>query len=132
MQAKIRVIQKRRVFSEEFKKELVRLFETGKYSVSQLDRLYGVRNAVIYRWIYKYSTLNEKGCRIIEMKQSSTSKVKELEQKIKELERLVGQKQIKIDFLEEMIDVAKEELNIDIKKKSSTPPSAGSGKKPTN
>jgi transposase len=132
MQAKIRVIQKRRVFSEEFKKELVRLFETGKYSVSQLDRLYGVCFCVIYRWIYKYSSFNEKGCRIIEMKQSSTSKVKELEQKIKELERLVGQKQIKIDFLEEMIDVAKEELNIDIKKKSFTPPSGGSGKKPAN
>lgn len=132
MQAKIRVIQKHRVFSEEFKKELVRLFETGKYSVSQLDLLYGVRFCVIYRWIYRYSQFNKQGYRIVEMKQSSTSKVKELEQKIKELERLVGQKQIKIDFLEEMIDVAKEELNIDIKKKSFTPPSAGSGKKPAN
>jgi transposase len=129
MQPKNRFIQKRRKFSEEFKRELVRLFESGKFSVSQLDRLYGVRFALIYRWIYKYSNFNEKGCRIIEMKQSSTSKIKELEQKIKDLERLVGQKQIKIDFLEEMIDVAKEELNIDIKKKSSTPQSDGSGKK---
>jgi len=130
MQAKIRVIQKHRVFSEEFKKELVRLFETGRFSVDQLDRLYGVPYQSIYNWIYKYSTFNEKGSRIVEMKQSSTNKVKALEQKVKDLERLLGQKQIKIDFLEEMIDVAKEELNIDIKKKSSTPPLGDSGKKP--
>ena len=37
----------------------------------QLSRLYGVASGVIYRWIYRYSSLNEKGCRIIEMKQSS-------------------------------------------------------------
>jgi transposase len=129
MQAKSRFIQKRRKYSEEFKRELVCLFESGKFSVSQLDRLYGVSFALIYKWIYKYSNFNEKGYRIIEMKQSSTSRIKELEQKIKDLERLVGQKQIKIDFLEEMIDVAQEELNIDIKKKSSTPQLDGSGKK---
>ena len=130
MQTKIRVIQKHRSFSEEFKKELVRLFETGRFSVDQLDRLYGVPYQSIYNWIYKYSTFNEKGTRIVEMKQSITNKVKALEQKVKDLERLLGQKQIKIDFLEEMIDVAKEELNIDIKKKSSTPPSDDSEKKP--
>lgn len=130
MQTKIRFIQKHRAFSEEFKKELVRLYESGRFSVTQLDRLYGVPYQSIYNWIYKYSTFNEKGARIVEMKQSSTNKVKALEQKVKDLERLLGQKQIKIDFLEEMIDVAKEELNIDIKKKSSTPPSGGSEKKP--
>ena len=132
MQAKIRVIQKRRTFSEEFKKELVSLFERGKFSVSQLGELYSVSEGQIYRWIYKYSHFNKKGCRIIEMKQSSTEKLKALEQKVKDLERLVGQKQIKIDFLEEMIAVAKEELHIDIKKKSSTPPSGGSETKPKN
>lgn len=126
---KKRLIRKRRVYSEEFRRELVRQFESGKYSVLQLDRLYGVSFNLIYKWIYKYSEINEKGYRIVEMKQSSTSRIKELEQKIKDLERLVGQKQIKIDFLEEMIDVAKQELNIDIKKKSSTPQSDDSAKK---
>ena len=51
----------------------------------------------------------------------------ELEQKVKELELAVGQKQIKIDYLEKMIDIAKEELDIDIKKNFSTPQSIGSG-----
>lgn len=116
------------MYSETFKRELVKLFESGRFSVLQLAKLYGVGFSVIYRWVYKYSSLNEKGCRIVEMKQSSTSKLKALEDRIKELEQVVGQKQIKIDFLEKLIELAKEDLNVDIKKNYSTPQSAGSGK----
>lgn len=128
MGIKVKLISKRRAYSESFKLELVSLFEKGKYSVLELEKLYGVKTTVIYRWIYRYSLVNKAGCRIVEMKQSSTSKVKALEQRIRELEAVVGQKQIRIDLLEEMIKVAGEELSIDIKKKSSTPPFGGSGK----
>jgi transposase len=128
MQTKVKAIRKKRVFSENYQRELVRLFELGKFSVLQLGKLYGIRISVIYRWIYKYSQFNEPGYRVIEMKQSSTAKLKAMEQRIKELEKIVGQKQIKIDFLEEMISVAKDELKIDIKKKSSTPLSGVSTK----
>lgn len=122
-------IRKRRQFSEEFKVTLVRDFESGKFSVNELSKLHGVAFQLIYRWIYKYSTFNEKGYRIIEMKDSSEKKVKELEKRIKELESVVGRKQIMIDYLEQMIEVAKDELDIDIKKNYSTPPSGGSGKR---
>jgi hypothetical protein len=54
------------------------------------------------------------------------SRLKELELKIKQLEQAVGQKQIKIDYLEKMIDIAKEELKIDIKKNFNTSQSTGS------
>ena len=117
-----------RRYSEAFKKDLVGHFERGTYSVRQLESLYNVGNPTIYRWIYKYSNFNEAGYRIIEMKQSHTNKVKELEEKIKQLERLVGKKQIEIDYLETMMEVAKEELNIDIKKNFGTPQSAKSEK----
>jgi len=125
MKANLRLIRKQRRYSVELKKELVSLFESGKYSVPQLEKLYGIRNGTIYRWIYKLSTFNEKGIRVVEMKQSSSNKLKELEQKVKELERAVGQKQIKIDYLEKMIDLAKEELNIDVKKNFDTSQSTG-------
>jgi hypothetical protein len=52
--------------------------------------------------------------------------LKALEQRVKELEQIVGKKQIEIDYLEKMIDVAKEELQIDIKKNFNTPQSTGS------
>lgn len=118
MKANLRSIRKHRKYSEEFKKKIVSDFESGQFSVLQLERLHGVSNPTIYQWIYKFSTFNEKGYRIVEMEKSSSQKMKELEAKVKELEATVGRKQIMIDFLEKMIDIAKDELDIDIKKTS--------------
>ncbi len=126
MKANIKLIRKQRRFSEEFKKSIVNDFESGKFSVPQLERLHNISNPQIYKWIYKYSRSNERGQRIVEMKDSSTQKLKALEQRIKELEQTVGKKQIQIDYLEKMIDIAKTDLDIDIKKNSNTPQSSGS------
>ena len=126
MKANIKNVRKNRHYSEDFKREIVSVFESGKLSVLQLEKLYGISNSLIYNWIYKFSTFNEKGFRIVEMKDSSVDKMKELERKIKELEQAVGQKQIKIDYLEKIIDIANDELKIDIKKNSNTQQSAGS------
>lgn len=123
-----KLIKKQRKFSEDFKRSLIKEFESGKYSVPQLSRIHRISNSLIYGWVYKYSTFNEKGFRIVEMKESSSSKLKALEQKVKDLERTVGQKQIMIDYLEKMMDIAKEELNIDIKKNLNTLQSGGSEK----
>lgn len=129
MKANLRSVRKQRTYSEEFKKQLVSDFESGKFSVPQLEKLHGVNNVTIYKWIYKYSTFNNKGYRVVEHKSSSSKKVKELQQKIKELEAALGRKQIMIDYLETMMDVAKDELDIDIKKNFATPQSKGSTKK---
>jgi transposase-like protein len=126
MQANLRQLKKRRRFTDEFKKEIVSIFESGKLSVLQLQKLYGIHGTVIYRWIYKFSTFNEKGCRIVEMSVSSHNKLKELEAKVKQLEQIVGQKQIAIDYLEKMIELAGSEFNIDVKKNYNTQPSIGS------
>ena len=128
MKANLKQIRKNRQYSEDFKREIVQSFESGQFSVPQLEKLYGINNPTIYNWIYKFSTFNEKGFRVIEMKESSTNKLKQLEQKVKELERAVGQKQIMIDYLEKMMDIAKDELKIDIRKNYSTPQSTGSEK----
>lgn len=126
MKTNVKLISKQRKYSEEFKKSIVNDFESGKFSVPQLERLHKLSKGSIYNWIYKYSRSNERGQRIIEMKDSSTQKLKALEQRIKELEQTVGKKQIQIDYLEKMIDIAKTELDIDIKKNSNTPQSSGS------
>jgi hypothetical protein len=62
------------------------------------------------------------------MTDSSKQKLKELQKRISDLERAVGQKQLNIDFLEKMIEIAKDQYGIDIKKNFNTPPSAGSEK----
>jgi transposase-like protein len=126
MKANLKHLRKRRHYSEEFKREIVSIFESGKLSILQIQKLYGVNNVSVYNWIYKFSTFNEKGFRIVEMKESNIEKMKELELKVRELEQAVGQKQMKIDYLEKMIDIANDELKIDIKKNSSTQQSTGS------
>ena len=129
MKANLRRLRKHRVYSEEFKQQIVKDFESGKYSVCQLEKLHGISNVSIYKWIYKFSTFNKKGYRVVEHKKSSQNKVKELERQIKELQAALGRKQIQIDYLETMMEVAKEEFNIDIKKNYATPPSKSSVKK---
>lgn len=128
MKANLKSIRKQRKYSEEFKRTIVSDFESGKFSVVQLEKLHGINNGLIYQWIYKFSNFNEKGYRIVEHKSSSQKKVRDLENKIKELEAALGRKQIMIDYLETMMEVAKEELDIDIKKNYATPPSKSSKK----
>ena len=128
MDKKIRLLRSPRKFTEDFKRKLVKEFEQGTMSVYQMSKLYSSATTQIYDWIYKFSIFNEKGSRIVEMKDSQTTKLKELEQRVKELEQNIGQKQIKIEFLEKMIDLAKQEFNIDIKKNFATPQSNGSKK----
>jgi hypothetical protein len=62
------------------------------------------------------------------MKASSKNKLKQLEDRVKELEGAVGRKQIQLDYLEKIIDLAKSDLDIDIKKNYTTQPLTGSGK----
>ncbi len=93
----------------------------------QLSRLHRIPNQTIYNWIQKFSTFNDRTYQVVEMKDSTSERLKRQEQRIKELERIIGQKQINIDFLEKMIELAKEDLDIDIKKNYSTPQSTGSG-----
>lgn len=100
-------------------------YEKGEFTVKELSRLFSIKEGVIYRWIYKYSAYNKRGIKVVEMSESSSKKVKDLQKRIRELEQIVGQKQLNIDFLEKMIEIAKEQYGLDIKKKSGTQPLSG-------
>ena len=128
MRLEIKKLQKKRRYSESFKKRLVTEYENGELSVRQLSKLYGIAFQSIYNWIYKYSTFNEKGVRVVEDQQSSSEKLKQLEKQIKELEAMLGRKQIQVEFLDKMVDLASEELQVDIKKNYSGRLFDGSGK----
>ena len=122
------VLRASRIFTEEFKKSCVKDYETGQFSVQELSKLFQIQPVLIYRWIHKYSAYNKRRLKIVEMADSSKQKLKELQKRISELERIVGQKQLNIDFLEKMIELARDQYGIDIKKNLDTPPSTGSGK----
>ena len=112
-----------RKFSSNFKIEKVREIETGRTKVSEICKQYEVSAANVYRWIVKFGTMKKTKERIIVETQSDTQQLLELKARVAELERIIGQKQILIDFNEKMIEIAEEMYGIDIKKKLSIKPS---------
>jgi len=117
-----------RNFSEEFRRRKVGEIERGITSVSEVSREYQVTRTSIYKWIGKYSRMRKKRERMVVESLSDTRKIAAIKERVKELERIVGQKQIQLDFFDKMIELAKQEYGIDIKKNSSTPSSDGTGR----
>ena len=113
-------ICRKRKFSEDLKLKIVKEYESGAFSVVEMTKVYDISYQTIYNWIYKYSKYNKKSIQVVEMKDSQAHKMKQMEARIKELEQAVGQKQMNIDYLEKMIELAKENYDIDIKKNSNT------------
>jgi transposase len=70
----------------------------------------------------------KKPCKMIVETESDTKKMIELQKRVAELERVIGQKQILIDFKDKMIEIAEEHYKIDIKKNFSTQQSFSTGK----
>lgn len=118
-----------RLFSEPVKRQVVQDVEAGKATVRNASRELGVAEQTIYRWLNKYSRHLQSSKRIVIEMESEAYKSKELEKRIQELEAALGRKQLEIDFLNKMIEIGKEELGIDLKKKFSTPPFTGSAQK---
>lgn len=116
-----------RYFSEAFKRNKVTEIERNLTTISELCREYQISRTSVYNWIYKYSLMRKKGVKQVVEAKSDTRKLQQMQKYIKELEQLLGQKQIKVDFYEKMIELAEEEFGIEIKKKASTPRSGGSG-----
>lgn len=116
-----------RTFSEALRKKVVREIEKGKVSLAEVCREYQVSYTSIYNWLNKYSGYLHKGAKLVVELNSEGYRSKELEKKVKELEAAVGRKQMEIDFQNKLIELANEELAIDIKKKLYTKPSTGSG-----
>jgi len=123
MKARIRKVKKYRRYSEEFKRSLVEQYESGASSTKEISIENSISQHLIYNWIYKFSTFNKKGYRIVELSNSKTEKLKELQNENQALKALIGEKQIKIEYLEKLIQLAESELNYDIKKNSYTPQS---------
>ena len=120
--------RKRRIFSEAFKKKKVQEIERKQTTISDLCEQYQVRHSNVYKWMEKYSTTYKKGIRLIVEAESDTKKMISLQSKIAELERIVGQKQVQIDFQEKMIELAEQTYGVDIKKKFDSTPSSTTGK----
>jgi len=120
-----RILYNRR-FSEDFKKSRIKELEKNLVSISDICKTYSVSRSAVYKWIYKYSIMAKKNVRQIVESKSDTKRIQALEERIKELERLVGQKQILLEFKDKMIEIAETTYGVDIKKKVGSKLSSGS------
>jgi transposase len=116
----------RRYFSEAFKREKVDEILSKKITIKELSFLYGINIHVIYKWLHKYSKVKLSGIKIHYEMETEEQKTLFYKDKVAELERIIGIKQIEIDFLNKLIEIASSELNVDIKKNFSTYRSNGS------
>jgi transposase-like protein len=116
-----------RYFSESFRKKKVREIEQNVTTVSEVSKEYEVSATAVYKWLYKYSSHYKRQVRQVIEPMSDTHKIKALKEQIKELERIVGQKQIQVEFYEKMIELAEEKYAVEIKKKFGSVPSSGTG-----
>ena len=119
-------IKQRRIFSEAFKRQKVQLIVEKKISIKDVSEVYGVSNMTVYRWLYRYSPHHQKGTTQVIQMESEEHKTQELLKRVSILERAIGQKQLQLDYLEQLIALAGEALKIDLKKNFSTPASNGS------
>jgi transposase-like protein len=120
-------IKPRRIFSEDLKKDIVGRVERGDIRIREVSREYQVSPSAVYNWITQYSRVLKKGEVLVVQKESEEQKNTELRKRVAELERIVGQKQMEVDFLNKIIELGSEEVKLDIKKKFGGELSNGSG-----
>jgi transposase len=116
-----------RTFSEDFKRKRVSELERNLITVSELCREHQISGTSVYRWIWLYSKMKKKGVKQIVEAKSDTRKIQQMKDEIKELQRIIGEKQILLDFKDKMIELAESDYGVDIKKKLSGELSAGIG-----
>lgn len=115
-----------RTFSEAFRRERVKEIEQGMLSVSDVCHLYGMSPTTVYRWLHRYSRKFPSHVRVVVEVESEQHRTRMLLERVAELERIIGQKQLAIEVLQEYLALAEETLGPDWKKKVGTSSSAGS------
>lgn len=109
-------LRQQRYFSDTFKLQKVEEINQGLISVTEISKLYKVTRPAIYKWLHKYSAYHKKGVNQVVQMESESEKTKSLYKRLMELERIIGQKQLQIDYLEKLVEISSEELKLDLKK----------------
>jgi transposase len=125
-------IKERRIFSDAFKKQVVKDLVSKRTSVNEVTVEHQVSRQSVYKWLYRYSGAHESKCTLVVQMKSEATKTQDLKNRLAELERVVGQKQLEIDFLNKLLEIGSKELDFDIKKNFSSKLSNGSGSANSN
>ena len=119
-------------YSEEFKWEVVQSVLSGRLSKESARIAYGIKsNSAILYWMRKYSGNDDyRGTHSLTMSlpaMRDNKEYQELQDRIKQLEEELRRANLRADLWQKMIEVAEEQLKIDIRKKYGAQPSKPSG-----
>jgi len=106
---------KKFVYSEVFKRKVVRDIEEGKYGVRQAMSIYSIGGKMtVYKWLSRYGTKNQAGGNMVSPDESR--KTEELKSRVRYLEKIVSDLTIEKKILETTIKIASESYGVDLKK----------------
>ena len=120
-------LRARRTFSENIRRQTVKDIEVGRCTVLQASRELLVSEKSIYKWLHRYSRYLGTNKVLIVEEKSEVYGSRQLEQRIKELEAALGRKQLEMDLLDKIIELANEEYGTDLKKSLPDRHSNGTG-----
>lgn len=118
----------RRYFSVEVRKQVVAEIDNGLGKM-EASRKYEVSETTIYRWLAAYSTKYKKTLVTVVEDASATNKVLKLEAELQAAYADLGRSQSENLFLHKIIELANEDLGVDLKKNIETKLSSYSIKK---
>lgn len=111
--------------TDSFRRAVVREYETGDLSRSQLAVKYGLKDYLIRDWkkVFGSDIAFAEPKSALEMTPEEQKEQDALKKELAALKKEVSYLKMKELALETMIDIAKEEFSIDLRKKSGTKPS---------
>lgn len=102
------------VYSEAFKKQVVREYESGKISKNELQRKYGIGGkSLVLKWCKKYGKFDYSTPQTF----FSVTDLQKLQQRNRELEKKLKDAELKILVYDKLIEVTNRSLDIDMVKK---------------
>ena len=116
--------QLRHFYNEAEKLQIIREYMTSGESMERFQSKHGMGHCTLSRWMTNFGLSNTPQRQYIEMKKKlsepAENPVKEriLEARVAQLEKELKAEKLKTEAINAMIDVAEEELGIDIRKKA--------------
>lgn len=122
---RIKKVKQYNRYPNDFKRKVALEYLSGRFSYAVAAEEYGLDNKSVVREFVKWYRRNTELSQTIEVEAMAKSKTTttnpadiDMSKRIKELEAQLRLSNLKVEALETMIDIAEEQLHIDIRKKS--------------
>lgn len=106
-----------RRFSEEFRREQVKLIESGQATIAEVSRLYEVKRENVRQWLRKFGKKPVPEIVRIQTAEEA-NRVRDLEKEVGKLNAIIGKLHVELIYKDELIALAKEKLGEGFEKKT--------------